>query len=132
MLLVKTIVKKSTIHGLGLFADEFIPKGTVTWRYDHNDPSFTETDINKMSIINRDFVVYYSYFYHDFKKFVLPIDNLRYINHSKDVNRINIDSQPNIDIANKDIYPGEEMLCDYNKFDSNYFLRIGISPEKLN
>src|SRR6516225_3895295 len=34
MLLVKTTLRPSEVHGLGLFADEFIPKGTVIWRFD--------------------------------------------------------------------------------------------------
>ena len=33
MLLVKTRLGASAIHGIGLFADEFIPKDTVTWRF---------------------------------------------------------------------------------------------------
>ena len=33
MLLVKTKIKSSEIAGIGLFADEFIPKGTCTWRF---------------------------------------------------------------------------------------------------
>ncbi|HEY9586021.1 MAG TPA: hypothetical protein VJJ27_00060 [Candidatus Paceibacterota bacterium] len=33
MLLIKTKVKSSKIHGLGLFADQFIPEGTEIWRF---------------------------------------------------------------------------------------------------
>ena len=33
MLLVKTRLAPSTIHGIGLFADEFIPKGTEVWKF---------------------------------------------------------------------------------------------------
>lgn len=33
MLLVPTFVKESGIHGLGVFAAEDIPKGTVIWRF---------------------------------------------------------------------------------------------------
>jgi hypothetical protein len=33
MLLVKTVSKPSALHGTGLFADEFIPEGTVLWRF---------------------------------------------------------------------------------------------------
>ncbi len=33
MLLVKTKIGQSNISGIGVFADEFIPKGTVIWRY---------------------------------------------------------------------------------------------------
>ncbi|TSC83470.1 MAG: hypothetical protein G01um101417_553 [Parcubacteria group bacterium Gr01-1014_17] len=33
MLAVKASAKPSKIEGIGLFADEKIPKGTVTWRF---------------------------------------------------------------------------------------------------
>jgi hypothetical protein len=33
MLLVKTTIAPSTIHGIGLFADEFIPQGTRIWEF---------------------------------------------------------------------------------------------------
>lgn len=33
MLNVKASVKPSPINGLGLFADEDIKKGTITWKY---------------------------------------------------------------------------------------------------
>jgi hypothetical protein len=42
MILVKTQLGPSTVHGLGLFAAEFIPKGTVIWEFregvDHRIP----------------------------------------------------------------------------------------------
>ena len=37
MLTVLASAKPSPIHGVGLFADEFIPKGTIMWRF---DPTF--------------------------------------------------------------------------------------------
>lgn len=33
MLLIKTKIGPSKINGIGLFADEFIPKGTSVWRF---------------------------------------------------------------------------------------------------
>ena len=33
MLLVKTYLDKSLIHGVGVFADEFIKKGTLMWEF---------------------------------------------------------------------------------------------------
>jgi uncharacterized protein len=33
MLVVRTKTKASEIAGIGLFADQFIPKGTVVWKY---------------------------------------------------------------------------------------------------
>lgn len=36
MLLIKTKLDLSKIHGVGLFADEFIAKGTKIWEYRPN------------------------------------------------------------------------------------------------
>ncbi len=33
MLLVKTKIGQSKIHGIGIFAEQFIPKGTVIWKF---------------------------------------------------------------------------------------------------
>jgi hypothetical protein len=33
MLLVKTTIAPSPIHGIGLFADQFIPQGTRIWEF---------------------------------------------------------------------------------------------------
>lgn len=33
MLLVKTVIKKSSIHGLGLFANQKIKSGQIVWKY---------------------------------------------------------------------------------------------------
>lgn len=42
MLLIKTKLELSKIHGVGLFADEFIAKGTKIWEYRPNfDKAFT-------------------------------------------------------------------------------------------
>jgi SET domain-containing protein len=130
MLLVKTKIGPSQTHGIGLFADQFIPKGTVTWKYDPNfDPGYSEEMLNSFPKPAKDFVLYYAYFDKDLKKYIMCCDNQRYINHS--TTNENILSTPRQDIAARDIQPGEEMLCDYNKFDDMYFERIGLPPEKL-
>ncbi len=129
MLFVRTKLQQSPIQGIGLFADQFIPKGTVTWEYSPEfDTGFTEEQINQMSPIGRESFLWYAYFDHARRKFILPSDNLRFINHSK--KNTNIDSTPDKDIAARDIEPGEELLCDYNKFDPAYWERHNITPKE--
>jgi len=41
MFLVKTYLDKSKIRGIGLFADEFIPKGTLIWKFNYLLASFS-------------------------------------------------------------------------------------------
>ena len=132
MLKVKTKIGKSRIHGTGLFAAQFIPKGTITWEYSPTfDMDISEKDINLMSSINKEYFIYYSYFDKKRNKFILCADNQRFINHTTSTKKENIISTPDMDVAFRDIEIGEELLCDYNKFDSDYFKRMNISINKL-
>lgn len=132
MLRVKTCIRKSKINGLGLFADQHIPKGTVTWEFDKNfDPAFNKKQINKLLEIDKDYLLKYAYFDKTLNKYVLCSDNQRYINHSKNKSKRNINSTITKDIAARDIKKGEELLCDYNQFDPDYFKRVGIKEKNL-
>ena len=132
MILVKTQLKLSKVHGIGLFADQFIPKGTKTWEYHSEfDKCFTEGDIKRMSEPARKLLLHYAYYDQNLKGYILPFDDQRFINHSSNLEKINIISQPEVDIAARDILPGEELLCDYNKFDDTYFRRLNIDENKL-
>ncbi len=132
MLRVRTKVKSSPVHGLGLFADQFIPKGTITWEYDSTfDVGFSEEDVNGLDGLPKGFLMFYCYLDKDLKRFILCADNQRYINHTSDRALENITSTPRQDVAERDIQPGEEMLCDYHKFDDEYFKRHGISHRDL-
>ncbi len=49
MLLVKTQLKNSRIHGVGIFADEDIPKGTAIWRdYEGFDLEYSVEAVDKL------------------------------------------------------------------------------------
>ena len=132
MILVKTRLAVSGVHGIGLFADQFIPKGTKTFEFiPWFDVSFTESDLAKMSEECRRQVLWYAYLDKKTNKYALLSDDYRFINHSQDVTRVNIESTPDIDIALRDIQSGEELLCNYNKFDDTYFPRMGLKETDL-
>lgn len=129
MLRIKTFIKKSKIHGMGLFAAEFIPKGTITWKYEPLfDTAFTQEEIESLPELQKNYILYYAYLDKKLKKLVLCADNQRYINHSKNTN---IQSTPRKDIASKDIAKGEELLCNYNQFDNTYFKRMNLKEGEL-
>lgn len=130
MLLVKTTLGRSSVHGIGLFAAQKIARGTVTWEYvPWFDPVFAEADLARMSEAARCQVLRYAYFDRRMQRFVVCLDDQRFINHSN--SGCNLLSTPDRDVASRDIEPGEELLCDYDQFDPDYFRRMGMDPEQV-
>lgn len=116
MLLVKTYLAPSKIHGVGVFASESIPKGTVTWLF---DPAFDmEVSQERVSMepeAFRNFLDTHAYVNAE-GKYVLCCDNNRYVNHSDDANQ-KCDETATSYFATKDIEVGEEMTVNYVLFD---------------
>ena len=55
MLLVKTKLDLSGIHGIGLFANEFIPKDTVIWKFNRLiDLRCSESEIGQLPEYSRE------------------------------------------------------------------------------
>ena len=132
MLKVATRLGTSSVHGIGLFASQFIPQGTVTWEYDQRlDQVFSLEDLARMSEFSREQVLHYAYADKKTGGYVLCFDDQRFINHSRDPRRINITSTPDRDTAARDITIGEELFCDYNRFDDTYFERRNIEEGEL-
>ncbi|MCX6785382.1 MAG: SET domain-containing protein [Candidatus Komeilibacteria bacterium] len=122
MIKVKTKLGISSIHGIGLFADQFIPKGTITWEYHPLfDTGFSEEEMGQMSKPARTQFLNYAYFDKELNKYILCFDDQRFINHSS--KNYNIVSTPRQDTAARDIQIGEELLCDYIKYDDTWFER---------
>ena len=122
MLRVKTTIKESAVHGIGLFAAEPIAKGVVTWEFDPEfDSAFTEAQVERMPEHARAIFLKYAYWDKVIGKYVLCSDDQRFINHA--TRDFNIQSTPNQDVAAADIAIGEELLCNYNDYDDTYFER---------
>jgi len=116
VLLVKTVVKESAIHGLGLFADEFIPRGTPVWQLDPLlDRVIPLSELDRLPDHVRLFVEVYSEYFPDLGMLVLSGDNDRFTNHAADPNTVVV--LPNAPdarvLAARDIEVGEEITCDY-------------------
>lgn len=127
MLTVKTHIAPSTIHGIGIFADEFIPKGKIVWVFHpHVDLALTEEMILELDPPCREQVRKYSYFDGPSQKFILCGDDARHFNHAEDPNCDDHDTQvAHVTVAARDIQEGEELTCNYSVFDARY------SPEEL-
>lgn len=129
MLRVKTIVKEIPGKGLGLFADQDIPAGTVTWQYDEMlDPSYTENQVASMTEVAREWFMVYAYFDHSRSRYVLCADNERFINHSENPN---IKATPDDEVAARDIKRGEEMTNDYTDYEHDWFERRGLDRKSF-
>jgi SET domain-containing protein len=121
MLMVKTKIAPSTTHGIGLFAAQFIPAGTVTWRFMPGlDLIVPEDILLQLSEASRIQFLNYCYVDKFTKRFILCFDDERFINHSENPNIIQsgVESETEgVEIAARDIQEGEELFCDYNHFD---------------
>lgn len=113
---VRTKITISSIPGAGLgcFAEEFIPAGTMIWEFSHGfDKCFTEKELQMVSRIEREFLEKYSYKHGG--DYFLCVDNGRFINHSDSPNTWESkESQATYSLT--DIRPGEEILSDYRNF----------------
>lgn len=128
MLMVKTRLDLSPIHGIGLFADQFIPKGTVTWRFMPGlDLVVARDTLLQLSEAARIQFLNYCYVDKFSKNFILCFDDERFINHSDEPNigQNLVDSEfDGIEVALRDIAKGEEMLVDYSHFDFDSFRKL--------
>ena len=114
MLCVKTRLGQSEIEGVGLFAAEPIPKGTVVWRYDPRfDLSLDMRDIPASDTIMQEWLMRYGYQPSDDPVYIVCGDNARFMNHS---DAPNCDDVNELTIAIRDIAAGEEITCDYARF----------------
>ena len=130
MLLVKTRIDLSKIHGIGLFADEFIRKGTVTWRFlDGFDLRLPESILGMLSAPAREQFLKYTYVDPVSGLYELCADDARFFNHSDEPNTASVQLSPDeeVDMATRDINQGEELTCDYRTFDRDWRKKLGRS-----
>lgn len=107
MLLIKTEVKPSEIHGLGLFTLEDLKKGQALWkRHPIMDMTIAVRVIESLPEQARDHMYRYTW-REDDGSFIISLDSDKFMNHSED---------PNTDGENAlcDIKAGEELTCNYD------------------
>jgi uncharacterized protein len=132
MLLIPTYVAPSRIEGVGIFAAEDIPAGTLIWRLEPAlDRMLTMADIAALPEPHQGFVERYGYPYpHDPSVTIVELDNGRFMNHS---------TAPNTNFRDPDsgysrvmIPAHEELTCDYSEFDPSFVMlpgRLFVSAE---
>ncbi|ODA67317.1 SET domain protein [Methyloligella halotolerans] len=120
MMLIRTYIAPSTIQGIGVFSQDFVPKGTLIWSlHEKLDVQMSSQDIAALPTHMQDFVRIYSYPHLERDGYVVvDSDNGRFMNHS---------GAPNTDFrdfykgfALDDIQAGEELTCDYGELFPNF------------
>ena len=102
------------VIGSGIFANEFLPKGTLTYVKDSLEIELSPAQFSQQDLAIQAVVDKYSYI--DEKgHYVVSWDNAKYINHCCEPNTIS--TGYGFEIAIKDIYPGDEITDDYGTFN---------------
>ena len=123
MLLVKTRLGQSPISGIGLFADQFIPKDTIIWKFTEGvDVKITD---EKLAELEKEYPLEdlrkYLYRSKSSNLHILCGDDGRFINHSGQPNTLDTsEDNEGLTIAARDIQAGEEITSDYNGFDKDF------------
>lgn len=112
MLLVKTYLDKSPIHGIGVFAGQFIPKNEKIWEFTQGfDQIIAEKELQKLTDVQREAIQFYGYRESKIKQIIFCCDNARHFNFSPDPNTGSTDAD-DYDISSyalRDIQKGEEL-----------------------
>lgn len=96
--------------GYGVFATQFIPRGTITWVFDDLDQVITNDKAASLSKLTHQFLDKYSYRNGRGER-ILCWDHSRFINHS--CRPTSLAPGFDLEIAVRDIEPGEEITDDY-------------------
>jgi len=116
MLLVKTYLDKSKVHGLGVFAGQSIRKGAKIWRFVYGfDRFYTRKRLAKLPKQARDYINLHGYQWKN--EILLSMDYDTFMNHSENPNT---DFHNGFVIARNNIRKGEEITNDYRAFEAAF------------
>jgi len=125
MLLIRTTLAPSPIHGTGVFAAQDIAAGTKIWEFTEGvDEEIPGQTIRKLPTIAREFLLKHAYRKLGSDLYVHCADDTRYFNHSEHPTVVSMDVD-GPDVAARDIAAGEELTIDYRTFDADTSLKLG-------
>jgi hypothetical protein len=96
--------------GYGVFATRFIPRGTIVWTLCEFDIRIPEPALSNYATAYRDIIDRYAYVDAAGDR-ILCWDHGRFVNHSCDPAMLSVG--PAIEIAARDLQPGDELTCEY-------------------
>ena len=123
MLLVPTFLAPSSIHGIGVFAEVAIDKGTTVYVFNPIlDKMFTASEKQKLPAYAQEWVDDHA-FLTSSNLWIIAADNDNYSNHSSTPNLVEVpSSEPKITldlVAATDIPAGTELTQDYFGWNFN-------------
>lgn len=127
MLLVRTVLRNSLIHGTGVFAKEPIRKGQVVWQFDPRiDLMIPVEEFGNFPETFQDYLKIYTYIVilNDRRFMVLCADHAKHVNHADDPNLVDTPDGEQ-EIAARDIEQGEELTCNYFASDLEAAAKLG-------
>ncbi len=115
MLVVRTYLDKSPIHGFGIFAREAIAKGEIVWQFHEKlDIKFSPEEFEALPASVKEEIEWHMYEPETGGPFYYEATMGKYMNHSREAN---VDfSEFGFGKSVRDIAPGEELTCDYRHF----------------
>lgn len=122
MLKVRTYLATSAVHGIGIFADENIARGTVIWEFNpHVDLVYTPDEWSALSasISEQSMAALMRYSYKENGNHYLCLDNAQFMNHCTKQFNVENELAHNLMYARFDIREGEELLCNYFQFSDS-------------
>lgn len=119
MLVVRTYLEKSPIHGFGVFARESIAAGMPVWEFHEKlDIKFSQEEFDRLPENVREELEWHMYEPEEGGALFYEATMGKYMNHSR---------EPNVDFsrigfgtATREIAAGEELTCDYRHFMANW------------
>ena len=128
MIYIQYKIKKSDIHGIGLFAEQDIIQGEYVYaRSPLLDVDITIDEFQSLNHKEQKEVTYYGYFHKKTQKWHVAFYAIRILKHAEhDVANVTQDSDM-VMTAKRDIQKGEELFQDYIEIfpdGSEHFTRI--------
>lgn len=111
MMLFKTYLSKSPLHGIGIFAGEDIALGSKVWEFTEEiDLCISVDKISTLPLLQQEILFFYGYREVKTKDLILCADNARHFNFTKYPNTGSpTDSDDFSSFALRDIAKGEEL-----------------------
>lgn len=131
MMLIRTRVAPSTIHGMGLFTVEPVPRGTPVWRFEPGfDHDFSPERFAALPPLAREHTRWFCFVSKVDGHVILSGDHACFINHSPTNNTGTPPNSPPpvTTVALRDLAAGEEITCDYWSYDADTAWKLGLVP----